>query len=127
MDKIVVEYDMTRERVIGYKVYLTNNSEDVIYICKHSPKILNTLFNNIILLELSNWNRIICGNVPLRTIDDYTSLMFELDNGSNKQSNLLLKKIVDNSTSFARLQKKFQDYKNTNRIIPAVLWKKQIA
>ena len=126
MDKITITYKVNKytEKVKDYAVYLTNNFEDKVYLCKYSPKVLNTLFNNIILLELSNWRRIIQGLSPLRTINNYQSLMFELNIDSNKRINHLLYKLVEKNTS--QLLNTFKEYQNSNAIIPVDIWQNQL-
>lgn len=126
MDKMVIKYEVGKytDRVKNYEVYLTNNSSDTVYICKYSPNILNTLFNNIILLELSNWRRASKGMKPLRTIEDYESLMFELNIDSHKRINSVLQKLVEKNTS--QFLNKFSNYQNTNKIIPVDVWEAQL-
>lgn len=126
MDIITIQYKVNKytEKVKDYAVYLTNNFEDKVYLCKYSPKVLNTLFNNIILLELSNWRRIIQGLSPLRTINNYQSLMFELNIDSNKRINHLLYKLVEKNTS--QLLNTFKEYQNSNAIIPVDIWQNQL-
>ena len=126
MDKITITYKVNKytEKVKDYAVYLTNNFEDKVYLCKYSPKILNTLFNNIIMLEMSNWRRIVQGLKPLKTIDNYQSLMFELNIDSNKRINHLLYKLVEKNTS--QLLNTFKEYQNSNAIIPVDIWQNQL-
>lgn len=126
MDKITITYKVSKyaEKIKDYSVYLTNSVGDIVYLCKYSPKILNTLFNNIIMLEMSNWRRIVQGLKPLKTIDNYQSLMFELNIDSNKRINHLLYKLVEKNTS--QLLNKFEVYQNTNNVIPAEIWQNQI-
>lgn len=124
LDTITIEYRMNihTERITDYSVYLTNDSKDILYLCKYSPRVLNTLFNNIISLELSNWHRIINHQEPLRTMDDYKSLMFELGAGANRK----LKRIIENNTNTSKLLNQFHDYLNSNEIIPITKWESQI-
>lgn len=121
MNTITINYKVNKytEKVKNYSVYLTNNVGDTVYLCKYSPKILNTLFNNIILLELSNWRRIVKGMKPLKTIEDYPSFKFELSIDNNKRLSHL-KKIVERNTS--KLVETFKEYTNTNKLIPAEIW-----
>lgn len=126
MDMISVNYKVNKytDRVKDYAVYLTNDSEDKVYLCKYSPKILNTLFNNIISLELSSWRRITQGLKPLKTINNYQSLMFELNIESNKRLNHVLYKLVEKNTS--QLLTKFKKYQNSNIVIPTDVWQQLI-
>lgn len=124
IEKLVIDYKVNKctDKVRDYTVSLENDT-DKVYLCKYSPKTYNTLFNNIILLELSNWRRITQGLEPLKTIKDYTSLIFELDI-DNKRKNSLLKKIYEKNSLL--LVRQFQSFINTNYIIPAQVWSKQI-
>ena len=124
MDAIVIKYKMSRytERVKDYCVYLTGKFDDVVYLCKYSKGILNTLFGNIILLELGNWRRITQGLEPLKEMEDYVSLMFELDI-ENKRNNRLLENKLDKDFSF---KKAFPQYQNSNKIIPIKIWKSKL-
>lgn len=126
LDKVVIKYEVGKytDRVKNYEVFLTNDADDTVYICKYSPNILNTLFNNIILLELSNWRRASKGMKPLRTIEDYESLMFELNIDSHKRINNVLQKLVEKNTS--QFLNKFSNYQNTNKIIPINVWEAQL-
>lgn len=128
LDRITIKYGMNRftERVTDYSVYLTNDSGDILYLCKYSPQILNTLFNNIISLELSNWHRIIENRKPLRTMDDYKSLMFELNNSSNKRTINILRKIIERNIDTSKLLNHFDKYSDSNEIIPTTVWETQI-
>lgn len=125
MNTITVNYKVNKytERIGDYSVYLANNTGDKVYLCKYSPKILNTLFNNIILLELGNWRRIVKGMKPLRTIKDYPSFMFELSIDSNKRISHL-KKIVERNT--LKIVEIFKEYVNTNKLIPVEVWQSQL-
>lgn len=126
MDELTIKYKVSKyaEKIKDYSVYLTNSVGDIVYLCKYSPKILNTLFNNIIMLEMSNWRRVSKQLSPLRTIDDYKSLMFELDINNNKRKNHLLKKAMEKNTS--KLLNLFKNYQDSNVIIPAEIWQTQI-
>lgn len=126
MNIITIKYKVNKytEKVKDYEVYLTNSSNDKIYLCKYSPKVLNTLFNNIILLELSNWRRIAQGLKPLKTMNNYQSLMFELNIDSNKRINHLLYKLVEKNTS--QLLNMFKKYQNSNAVIPVDIWQNQL-
>ena len=76
------------------------------------------------MLEMSNWRRIVQGLKPLKTIDNYQSLMFELNIDSNKRINHLLYKLVEKNTS--QLLNTFKEYQNSNAIIPVDIWQNQL-
>lgn len=124
IEQLVIDYKVNKctDKVKDYSVTLENDT-DKVYLCKYSPKKYNTLFNNVILLELSNWRRVAQGLNPLKTIKDYTSLMFELDI-DNKQKNSLLKKIYEKNSLY--FVKHFQKFVNSNYIIPSKEWMKQL-
>lgn len=126
MNTIVIEYRMGKrtERVEDYSVYLTDGKDNTVYLCKYSPEIFNTLFNNIILLEMSNWRKASEGKKPLRTIKDFDSYKFELEIDSHKREDNLLQKLLDKNTS--NFFNRFTEYRNSNKIIPTNIWKAQI-
>lgn len=123
MKWVVVSYKVSRyaDKVKDYAIYLTDET-DKVYLCKYSPEVINTLFNNIILLEMSNWRRIVNGLKPLKNINNYQSFKFEV--GNDKKLIHLLQKIIEKNTS--ALLTKFEKYKNTNEAIPAEIWHNQI-
>ncbi len=126
LNRIVVEYKMniSTERITDYSVYLTNDSGDILYLCKYTPDVLNTLFTNIISLELSNWRRIVNNQLPLKNINDYKSLLFEF--GSNKRDNNTLRKMIEKNINTSKILNKFHMYINTNGIVPTEIWKHQL-
>ena len=111
LNRIVVEYKMniSTERITDYSVYLTNDSGDILYLCKYTPDVLNTLFTNIISLELSNWRRIVDNQLPLKNINDYT-----------------LRKMIEKNINTSKILNKFHMYINTNGIVPTEIWKHQL-
>lgn len=121
---LVIQYSLSsyKEQVKDYFVKLTDESGLEITLCKYSAKIFNTLFNNIILLELNNWRRISQGEEPLTTIYDYDSLMFELS--SNVKLNTLLKKLWDKNA--LEIIQGLESFVNSNNIVPVEIWEKQI-
>lgn len=109
------------ENVLDYSIYLTNSRKDILCICKYSPRIFNTLFNDIMSLEISNWQRIVRGLSPLRTINDFDSLMFEL-NIDNKQIALKLEKLCEKKNTSRKLFQEFKEFLNSNKVIPEQIW-----
>lgn len=122
MDRLVVRYKIKREKVKDYMVFLTDSARDIIFLCKSNSEILNTLFSNIIMLELSNWRMAALGEKPLRTIDDYNSVMFQL--GANKTENRSLEKALDKD--WVSFIEKFKTYYNSNKVIPIEVWQTQL-
>jgi hypothetical protein len=127
MNKITIKYKFEgrTEKIKDYAVYLSNGLGDKVYLCRHSSKILNTLFNNIIMLELSNWRRVVQGLEPLKTIKDYKSLMFELDEDDDRRTIRSLEKHIEKNIS--NFLEKFQNYHNTNKIVPTEVWQIQVS
>lgn len=121
--KLVIRYLISKTDVIkDYSITLENDT-DKVYLCKYSPNVINTLFNTIINLELTNWRRVSLGLQPLRTIEDFSSLIFE-KNIYNKRMNTLLRKIYDKNSSF--FTKTFNSFVNKNEIIPVNIWSEKI-
>ena len=126
-NKLVIQYKMNKYtgKVKEYTVFLTNELGDVIHLCNYSPNVINTLFNNIILLELSNWRRVTEGLTPFKYISDFTSYMFEVKKTTSKKFIGVLQRLIDkNSSSFFE---SFKKYGNTNEIISSEIWENQLS
>ena len=120
MNQLVIYYNRILDRVLEYKVCLTDDDENEIILCKDNSEFITTFFENLILLEMSNWRRVDSNKKPIRTIDDYNNYKFEINLEDKKALRFLQNCISKCNIPYF---KGMNNYSNTNKIVPYQVWK----
>ena len=120
MNQLIVYYNRVLDRVLEFKVCLTDDNGNEIILCKSNSEFITTFFENLILLEMSNWRMVNSNKEPMRTIDDYNNYKFEICLNDKKALRYL-----QNCINKCRIPyfKGMNDYSNTNKIVPYQVWK----
>ena len=121
LNLLTIQYSYTKfqERIIDYKIFASNSNTAIILTQTETDSVYNTLFNNIINLELKKWRPISKKNNICENISSIAAYQFSI---STKKQIPTINKMLRSKAHSVKL--KLNEYCNKNSVIPEYIWQK---